>query len=581
MDFAQQRVCDIRLNTGDSEQDAELYNFLLENNILHSFNPGLIASHEQLSFMVALRADQIYVPCSDKLFFELMRPDFSPVVRSEYGRAWCKAMRLLDSFSMNKDQRRLLRSYCRKRMRKVLLFHDLLPSRLIKRLTSVILNSGLNVSSAWAARKEELIAKQRALLDWPEMRRLLDEMPVSVTTESLAGTRRAMASTEFARLACLAANTKAWCGQRPSPGQIRQAFASAEAAMAPVWEKLTGKHRGHCTILLLCGARGGVLFDLMLAHFFIERGHKVVYAVKDDFYFYAPTMSDMFEIPYIHEMVQMAHLCQDRALSKNELLHRLREYRLIIMGDGTRERLNLLRVSVSFARAWKEADIVLAHGWRMRETLLGTSHEFTRDILCWDTDSDGSNFEVTLKPHAASVTKFSETDLQGHADKIIARMLRAHQEGRPVIFYSCIIGSIPGQTGTALRLATAIVQDIQQRMPNAFIINPAGYFVEGMDGDDLMYMWERVQRSGYINIWYFQTTEDIERGFELLGEPMPEIWTGKDATYSTGCTKEMHIAMEVQQCNREMQILGPDPAFFFRRGEYGVGKYFDATLVQR
>ena len=59
---------------------------------------------------------------------------------------------------------------------------------------------------------------------------------------------------------------------------------------------------------------------------------------------------------------------------------------------------------------------------------------------------------------------------------------------------------------------------------------------------------------------------------------MPPQWSGKDSTYSTGCTKEMRIALDVQGKNREMQIIGPEARLFFRRGEYGVGKYFDASI---
>lgn len=70
-----------------------------------------------------------------------------------------------------------------------------------------------------------------------------------------------------------------------------------------------------------------------------------------------------------------------------------------------------------------------------------------------------------------------------------------------------------------------------------------------MDGDDLMYMWEMVQRSGLIDIWRFQTVSDIEKSFELMGMKVPPIWAGKDATFSTGCTKEMKIALEEQKKN--------------------------------
>jgi hypothetical protein len=113
------------------------------------------------------------------------------------------------------------------------------------------------------------------------------------------------------------------------------------------------------------------------------------------------------------------------------------------------------------------------------------------------------------------------------------------------------------------------------------VINPAEHFVEGMDGDDLMFMWERVQRSGFIDVWRFQTGQDIEKSFELMGEAVPAEWHGKDATFSTGCTKEMHIALDMQIEHPEMQIVGPDPKRFFRRMEYGVGKYFDARITEK
>jgi hypothetical protein len=99
-----------------------------------------------------------------------------------------------------------------------------------------------------------------------------------------------------------------------------------------------------------------------------------------------------------------------------------------------------------------------------------------------------------------------------------------------------------------------------------------------MDADDIMYMWEIVQRSGLIDTWRFQTVDDIEKAFELMDERIPPEWIGKDATYSTGCTMEMKIALEVQKEHPEMQIIGPPWEKFLRRKEYGVGKLYDRAL---
>ena len=43
------------------------------------------------------------------------------------------------------------------------------------------------------------------------------------------------------------------------------------------------------------------------------------------------------------------------------------------------------------------------------------------------------------------VKKLTEQDVAAHADGIIARMREARMNGRTVMFYSCIIGSIPGE----------------------------------------------------------------------------------------------------------------------------------------
>jgi hypothetical protein len=63
-----------------------------------------------------------------------------------------------------------------------------------------------------------------------------------------------------------------------------------------------------------------------------------------------------------------------------------------------------------------------------------------------------------------------------------------------------------------------------------------------------------------------------------MNRRIPPEWVGKDATFSTGCTKEMRIALDVQKKHPEMQIIGPSQSKFSRRQEYGVGKMYDRSL---
>ena len=333
-------------------------------------------------------------------------------------------------------------------------------------------------------------------------------------------------------------------------------------------------------ILYLPGSSGGIIFDLRLIRVLIRLGHKVILALKEGYCLDSTVIWDVEHDKALQDALGEALFVENSRMSKNELLRVQRESPLLVISDGTRERLNLWRTSVTFARSWKEADLIIAKDFPHHRRLIKNSHLFTRDILCLYRDRDGLD-QVRFKEKSSRVTKITESQIVAQSDAIIAQMRTARGMGRQVMFYSAIIGSIPGQTKVALGVVNTFVSHLRSRHANLLIINPAEHFVEGMDGDDLMYMWERVQRSGFIDVWRFQTVADIETSFELTGEAVPAEWHGKDSTFSTGCTKEMNIALEMQQKHPEMQIIGPDPKRFFRRMEYGVGKYFDARITDK
>jgi len=222
---------------------------------------------------------------------------------------------------------------------------------------------------------------------------------------------------------------------------------------------------------------------------------------------------------------------------------------------------------------------VISRGHDQRRRFFDTHFQFTQDIFNVAPAEDGS-VSVWHKARHPKVIKFSHKDLEKKAKTIIDRMAEARLNGDSVIFYSGIIGSIPGKIDVAKQVMSVFIEYLQTQMDKAFIINPSKYYEPGMDADDLMYMWEIVQRSGYIDIWRFQTFGDITQAFQIMEKKIPPEWVGKDATYSTGCTKEMKIAQEVQLQHPEMQIIGPAKEKFMRRGEYGVGKMYDRRLTE-
>ncbi|WP_164561389.1 ARMT1-like domain-containing protein [Nitratidesulfovibrio vulgaris] len=569
-------VSDIRLRK-DPYLDAWVYNLMTENNIEHLLNPTLIATPEQLRFMVALDEDQIYMPCSDQTFSLLMQPEKTRELQEQYNRAWRIIMRIARTRSLERSVRRRIMQYCRHRFRLHINQHIIIPSRLVKRLTSIVLTQS-GQEDPWAERKQQANRRAADLLDSFTVRRALRQVPDGFDTHGdIVDLRWRLDLAELQRLLYLANAGRAWIDTPPSPLDIEKEFATGCAASGSLGLLFGPETEPRKKVLYLCDPDGGGIFDVAVIKTLLRMGHQVVFALKEGFYFYAPRIWDHEHDPSLKSALEGAFVLHDNVVTKNDLLRHLREHRFVVISDGTRERTNLHRVSVTFARAWKECDVVIARGWRNHHTFGLSSHQFTRDIvMCW-FDQKGQ-YHMECKPRAKGVRKFTEHDLLQKAEEIIQQMREARRAGRSVMFYSCIIGSVPGQTKTAIGVVDAFVRDLRERLDNTFIINPAEHFEEGMDGDDLMFMWERVQRSGLLDVWRFQTVEDIETSFALMGRKVPSAWSGKDSTFSTGCTKEMHIALDLQKKYRELQIIGPSPDKFFRRREYGVGKYFDVGI---
>lgn len=70
---APRRMADVRLGK-DACFDAWLYNLFIDNNLVHDLNPHIVASPEQLKFMVAGGPGSVYLPCSDAMFALLCEP---------------------------------------------------------------------------------------------------------------------------------------------------------------------------------------------------------------------------------------------------------------------------------------------------------------------------------------------------------------------------------------------------------------------------------------------------------------------------------------------------------------------------
>ncbi|MBF0480913.1 MAG: DUF89 family protein [Desulfovibrionaceae bacterium] len=563
----------------DPELDAWLLHFMTENNIEYTVDPVNNASPEMLRFMVALGPDRIYTPCSDEMLRYLLDKNLESPLLDDYNTRWNTVRSLIDRFVTGSFAKKKIMSLCEYKIKQAMASPVLIPSRLMKRLNTIFLTqSGLD--DPHRERKRVFNRRAGEFIADPFFDRALNYcIPENLNCRSMREMRFELDSLELRRLLCMSTWSEIWerDAYRPTADEMERKLDRAHGDFNKLREMIDPRAAGRLRILYLADASGGVLFDLLAVRTLLRLGHRVVMSLKEGFYFDAPTVWDADSDPVLAKALEGSYFLSDNRASKNELLKVMRENPFVIISDGTRERLNLHRVSVTFARAWKEADLVLAKGPLNYRRLMLTSHKFTRDVICFYRGRF-DDLHLAFKPKAEGVRKFTEAEILGKAETIVAQMREARAAGRNVMFYSAIIGSIPHQTDMAIKILNGFIKYLREIMPGTFIVNPAEHFEEGLDGDDLMYMWEKVQRSGQIDVWRFQTHYDIEKSFELMGEKMTAIWAGKDSTYSTGCTKEMHIALSVQAKQPELQIIGPNPEKFFRRREYGIGKFFDAGI---
>jgi len=566
----------------DASLDALLLHFMTENHLEYSIDPDKNASGEQIRFMMALEEGEFYAPCSDWMFRMLLEDGLPERLLEEYLAQWKTFISLSRNFCTDREIARRFIQLARHKFRMVLASPIILPSRLMKRFITIFMTQS-GIDDPYRGIRKDLNRKASDIVESDVFDSMVNGCLANVEQPGrIDDLRFKIDMVEIERLMRISTMTDHWVPETFTPEALKSSALSEEVKegsrlFRDVFERLGNDREKRHRILYLPNRAGGIMFDLQVVQTLLRLGHRVVMALKEGFYFEHPTFWDRDNDPLLAKAFSGAKFVSEDRLSKNELLSIMAQHPFVVISDGTRERFNPYRASVTFARAWKECDLVLAKGQGVHDRLIRSSHNFTRDIVNFYRDELGE-FHLHYRARPKSVVSFSEQYISAKADDIIAEMRVARSLGKTVMFYSGIIGSVPGQTEAAIEVITMFVEHLRFQLDDAYIINPGEHFEEGMDADDLMFMWEKVQRSGYINVWRFQTYFDIEKSFELMDRKVPPVWTGKDATYSTGCTKEMHIALDVQRVHPELQIIGPNPEKFFRRREYGVGKFCDVAI---
>jgi AcrR family transcriptional regulator len=567
----------------DPDRDAWFINFFTENHLAFEAFPDVVASPEQLSFIVHMEGEPYYYPCSDELFTAIMEKRADILLNSAYIRIWGRIEGLVRSVIDDRYRQQYLMNLLTIKYTHETASRVLLPSRLEKRLLRVFTNLSEIERPLGALRERQNLRAFRFLQSrlFQETINSNEGLLIEKGT-TLDEINQQIHLLRLRRMLMLSTLDSIWENDKlPDSEAVQGAVTGTISAEGWEWfcnwlrRVITGRNVPY--ILWMGGRSGEIIFDLAIITILINMGVKVILAVKQAFFYDSISFADLLEDPILEEMLAGADINPDLNISKKALLGKLRsDLKLMVISDGTLEQFNPLLTSVTFARAFKEADLVINRSPESGEGM-NNHFRFTRDLLSIFRQETGT-VRMELRNRHPGTVRFLEQDLRSKAETLIFMVNIERQRGRKIMFYSAIVGSIPGQVEQAKKILNVFVAHLRSTMDNVVIINPSEHFEEGMDADDLMYMWEIFQRSGMIDIWRFQTVQDIEKAFSIMRVKVPPEWTGKDATYSTGCTKEMEIAMDMQKRYQEMQIIGPPWERFLRRKEYGVGKFYDRVL---
>jgi len=587
--------CTVPYRPGISpELDAWFTAFYIENHLDPFTHPEHAAPPEQVRFMVYMEEDERYYPCSNRTFEAIMCRKKSRFLTQKYREVLKRIMRLIEAQIENKNERKFLETLIKIKYDHEIRDQIMIPSRLEKRLLMIFLNR-IQIDDPYLHEKALRNHRMHRALHSNAFKMAMNHVEkahFTLAPRTLNGMRELADYLEVSRLIAVTGERSLWeselvvnntendylklfdrkfygNGVRPLMKFLGIAGNGKSEASAP------GK-----MILWLANEAGEVIVDLAIIRYLTKMGHKVVIAFKEGSLFTKVDYADVYSDDVLRQELEGALLITEKDLSKNDLVRKIKsDYDIFAISDGTRENLNLLLASTTFARTFKEVDGVISRGENQKRRLFDTHFQFTQDIFNVSADRHGK-VRISHKPRHPAVIKFSHADLEKKARSIIEQMTDAKKRGMTIVFYSGIIGSVPGKIKTAKKTMSVFIQYLKEHSAMTFIINPSEYFKPGMDADDLMYMWEIVQRSGLIDIWRFQTYEDIAQAFKILKTKVPPEWVGKDATFSTGCTKEMKTALTVQNDHPELQIIGPSHEKFMRRAEYGIGKMYDRRLSE-
>ncbi len=123
----------------DPAADAWYTTFFIENHLDYLAYPAHVAPPEQVRFMVYADEDR-YFPCSDRMFYAIMRRENRPFLQKKYEKVLDKIVNLIDQQIEDPWEKVYLKTLVKTKYKHETRDGIMIPSRLEKRLLGIYLN---------------------------------------------------------------------------------------------------------------------------------------------------------------------------------------------------------------------------------------------------------------------------------------------------------------------------------------------------------------------------------------------------------------------------------------------------------
>ncbi|NQT09793.1 MAG: hypothetical protein HQ573_01305, partial [Desulfobacteraceae bacterium] len=371
------------------ETDAWFTAFFIENHLDYYTYPDHVSTPEQIRFIVFTEEDERYYPCSDRMFEAIMNRNQSEFLQKKYHEILRKILKLIDSQIENKDEKAYLESLIKIKYQHETRDEIMIPSRLEKRLFRIFLNR-TQIEDPYICEKALRNSRANKALSSDALINAMnhgdiDDLKNSLST--LSSIKKILHYLELKRLLSLSVEHSLWKSDKAAGytqndylGFFNRRFSgNGVEPLFDFWGAQDKEKSLSKKILWLADEAGEIMVDFAIINYLSNLGHKIIIALKDGPLFTKIDYYDAVEDEMLSGKLKGASFISEKNLGKNELANMLRsDKNIIVVSDGTRENLNFLLASTTFARIFKEVDCVISRGEDQRRRFFDAHFQFTQ-----------------------------------------------------------------------------------------------------------------------------------------------------------------------------------------------------------